>query len=149
MKILRYVLVLTAMVAMTVSYTSCDKDIDPEVDAKQNYWFDFKLTNPGSLNADAQARFTVLVDSVIFGEVYDDPDAKTHYPMYCSEAYARENFNKIVALPNAESDIVQKIMLPVSKIQNVRDFEVTMTLSKDSMKTVLASKVYKAAEVLN
>ena len=148
MKILRYVLVLTAMVAMTVSYTSCDKDIDPEVDAKQNYWFDFKLTNPGSLNADAQARFTVLVDSVIFGEVYDDPIAKTHYPMYCSEAYARENFNKIVALPNAESDIVQKIMLPVSKIQNVRDFEVTMTLSKDSMKTVLASKVYKAAEVL-
>lgn len=149
MKILRYVLMLTAMVAMSVSYTSCDKDIDPDVDAKQNYWFDFKLTNPGSLNAAAQARFTVLVDSVIFGEVYDDPVARTHYPLYCSESYARENFNKIVSLPNSESDIVQKIMLPVSQIQNVRDFEVTMTLSKDSMNTVLASKVYRASEVLN
>lgn len=148
MKILRYVIVLTAMVAMSVSYTSCDRDVNPDVDAKENYWFDFKLTNPGSLNAAAQARFTELVDSVIFGGVYDDPDARTHYPMYCTESYARENFNKIVALPNSENDIVQKIMLPVSKIQNVRDFEVSMTLSKDSMKTVLATKVYKAAEVL-
>ena len=148
MKILRYVLVLTAMVAMSASYMSCSKDIDPEVDAKQNYWFDFKLSNPGSLNDEAQAKFTELVDEVIFGNAYDDPDARTHYPLYCSEDYARMNFNKVAALPNSESDIVQKIMKPVSQIQNVRDFEVTMTLSKDSMKTVLATKVYKAAEVL-
>ena len=149
MKVLRYVIVLTAMVAMSVGYTSCDKDIDPKVDAKQNYWFDFQLTNPGSLNTVAQTRFTELVDSVIFGNAYDNPYTKTHFPIYSTESYARENFNKIVSLPNSESDIVQKIMLPVSQIQNVRDFEVTMTLSKDSMNTVLASKVYRASEVLN
>ena len=143
MKNLRYVVVLMAMVAMSVSYTSCSKDIEPDVDAKENFWFDFKLSNPGSLNEAAQTRFTELVDSVIYGS-----KGATHYPIYNTESYARENFNKIVALPNSENDIVQKIMLPVSKIQNVRDFEVSMTLSKDSMKTVLATKVYKAAEVL-
>ena len=149
MKNLRYVIVLMAMGAVSMSYTSCSKDIDPEVDAKENFWFDFKLSNPGSLNTAAQARFPALVDSVIFGDVYDNPETRTHYPIYNTEAYARENFNKIVALPNSESDIVQKIMLPVSRIQNVKDFEVTMTLSKDSMNTVLATKVYKAQEVLN
>lgn len=148
MKNLRYVIVLMAMVAVSVSYTSCSKDIDPEIDAKENFWFDFKLSNPGSLNTVAQTRFTELVDSVIFGNAYDDPIAKTHYPIYNTEAYARANFDKIVALPNNENDIVQKIMLPVSRIQNVKDFEVTMTLSKDSMNTVLATKVYRAQEVL-
>ena len=148
MKNLRYVIVLMAMVAVSVSYTSCSKDIEPEIEAKENFWFDFKLSNPGSLNTAAQTRFTELVDSVIFGGVYDNPVTKTHYPIYNTEAYARANFDKIVALPNSESDIVQKIMLPVSKIQNVKDFEVTMTLSKDSMNTVLATKVYKAQEVL-
>ena len=64
MKNLRYVVVLMAMVAMSVSYTSCSKDIEPDVDAKENFWFDFKLSNPGSLNATAQARFTALVDSM-------------------------------------------------------------------------------------
>ena len=148
MKNLRYVIVLMAMVAVSMSYTSCSKDIDPEIDAKENFWFDFKLSNPGSLNTVAQTRFTELVDSVIFGNAYDDPIAKTHYPIYNTESYARANFNKIVALPNSENDIVQKIMLPVSRIQNVKDFEVTMTLSKDSMNTVLATKVYRAQEVL-
>ena len=74
MKNLRYVIVLMAMVAVSLSYTSCSKDIDPEVEAKENFWFDFKLSNPGSLNATAQARFTALVDSVIFGDVYDNTD---------------------------------------------------------------------------
>lgn len=144
MKILKYVFVLMVVAAMSASYTSCSKDVDPDVDAKENFWFDFSLTNPGSLNAAAQARFTDLVDSVIYGS-----KGATHYPIYSTESYARENFNKVASLPNEESDIVQKIMLPVSRIQNVRDFEVTMTLSKDSTRTTLATKVYKAQEVLN
>jgi hypothetical protein len=60
-------------------------------------------------------------------------------------------------VPANESDIVQKIMKPTSAFDGIqdktgaikKDFVVTMTLSKDSMRTVLATKEWKAAEVLN
>lgn len=148
MKILKYVAVLLAVVAMSASFASCDKEVDPKVDAKQNYWIDLTLSNPGSLSTAAQARFVELKDTTIYGE----KNIKImEHPLYCTQDYALQNFNTVIAVPNAESDIVQKIMLPTSQYDgsSKRDFEVTLTLSKDSMQTVIASKVFRAAEVLN
>lgn len=148
MKILKYVAVLLAVVAMSATFASCDKEVDPKVDAKQNYWIDLTLSNPGSLSSAAQARFVELKDTTIYGE----KNIKIlEHPLYCTQDYALQNFNAVIAVPNTESDIVQKIMLPTSQYDgsSKRDFEVTLTLSKDSMQTVIASKVFRAAEVLN
>jgi len=145
MKKLKYIFIVLAVVAMGMTYASCSKDADPEVDAKDYYLIEFTLSNPGSLNAAAQTRFSELVDTIFWGD-----KGATHYPMYVSEARARENFEALAALPNSEADIVQKVMLPVSKIQNVRDFVVTMSLLQgDTTKTELESKLYRASEVLS
>ena len=70
------------------------------------------------------------------------------HPMYVTEDYAINNFNAVVAVPNSESDLVQKIMLPVAKLGKTKSFDVTMTLSRDSMRTTLASHVFRGDEVL-
>ena len=156
MKIYKFVTVLLAVLAMSATFFSCDRDNDitgdPMADHtqgdKQDYWIDFTLSNPGSLSAAAQARFVELKDTTIYGEKLIKV---IEHPMYVTLDYATNNFNKVAALPNAENDIVQKVMLPISLFDGAqkKDFDVTMTLSKDSMRTVLATKVWKASEVLN
>lgn len=156
MKIYKFVTVLVAVLAMSATFFSCDRDNDitgdPMADHtqgdKQDYWIDFTLSNPGSLSAAAQARFVELKDTTIYGEKLIKV---IEHPMYVTLDYATNNFNKVAALPNAENDIVQKVMKPISLFDGVqkKDFDVTMTLSKDSMRTVLATKVWKASEVLN
>ena len=156
MKIYKFVTVLLAVLAMSATFFSCDRDNDitgdPMADHtqgdKQDYWIDFTLSNPGSLSEAAQARFVELKDTTIYGEKLIKV---IEHPMYVTLDYAMNNFNKVAALPNAENDIVQKVMLPTSLIDGAqkKDFAVTMTLSKDSMRTVLATKVWNASEVLN
>jgi hypothetical protein len=158
MKIYKYVTVLLAVLAMSATFFSCDRDNDitgdPMADHtqgdKQDYWIDFTLSNPGSLSAAAQARFVELKDTTIYGEKLIKV---IEHPMYVELDYAMKSFNSVAALPNAENDIVQKVMLPTSLFDDAknpkRDFAVTMTLSKDSMRTVLATKVWNASEVLN
>ena len=156
MKIYKYVTVLLAVLAMSATFFSCDRDNDitgdPMADHtqgdKQDYWIDFTLSNPGSLSDSAQARFVELKDTTIYGEKLIKV---IEHPMYVTLDYATNNFNKVAALSNEENDIVQKVMKPISLFDGVqkKDFDVTMTLSKDSMRTVLATKVWKASEVLN
>ena len=156
MKIYKYVTVLLAVLAMSATFFSCDRDNDitgdPMADHtqgdKQDYWIDFTLSNPGSLSAAAQARFVELKDTTIYGEKLIKV---IEHPMYVTLDYATNNFNKVAALSNEENDIVQKVMKPISLFDGVqkKDFDVTMTLSKDSMRTVLATTVWKASEVLN
>lgn len=158
MKIYKYVTVLLAVLAMSATFFSCDRDNDitgdPMADHtqgdKQDYWIDFTLSNPGSLSDSAQARFVELKDTTIYGEKLIKV---IEHPMYVTLDYATNNFNKVAALSNEENDIVQKVMLPTSLFDDAknpkRDFSVTMTLSKDSMRTVLATKVWNASEVLN
>jgi hypothetical protein len=158
MKIYKFVTVLVAVLAMSATFFSCDRDNDitgnPMADHtqgdKQDYWIDFTLSNAGSLSAAAQARFVELKDTTIYGEKLIKV---IEHPMYESLDYVMNNFNRVAALPNAENDIVQKVMLPTSLFDDAknpkRDFAVTMTLSKDSMRTVLATKVWNASEVLN
>lgn len=156
MKIYKFVTVLLAVLAMSATFFSCDRDNDitgdPMADHtqgdKQDYWIDFTLSNPGSLSAAAQARFVELKDTTIYGEKLIKV---IEHPMYVTLDYATNNFNKVAALSNEENDIVQKVMKPISLYDGVqkKDFDVTMTLSKDSMRTVLATKVWKASEVLN
>ena len=158
MKVLRYLIVLVAMTAVSTTFFSCDREnditgkpvVDPneEVDGKRMYWIDFQLSNAGSLSQAAQDRFVELRDTVIYG---DKGIKIIEHPMYVTKDYALTNFNKVVSLPNSESDLVQKIMKPTSEFggANIRDFVVTMSLSVDSMKTVIATHDFRAADVLN
>lgn len=162
MKIFKYVSVFVAFAAMSLTFISCDRDNDitgnPMADHtngdKQDYWIDFTLSNPGSLSAAAQARFVELKDTTIYG---DKLIKVIEHPMYETLDYVMKKFNAVAAGPANESDIVQKIMKPTSAYDGIqdktgaikKDFVVTMTLSKDSMRTVLATKEWKAAEVLN
>jgi hypothetical protein len=154
MKIYKIVSVFVAVVAMSLTFISCDRDNDitgnPFADhttgGVQDYWINFELSNPGSLSEAAKARFTELVGEVIYG----DKNVKIiDHPMYNTEEYVRNNFNAVKAIPAAESDIVQKIMIPTFCVDTVGgvchdDFEVKMTLSKDSMRTELATFTWNA-----
>ena len=162
MKIYKYVTVLLAVMAMSATFFSCDRDNDitgePMADHtqgnKQDYWIDFQLTNPGSLSPAAQARFVELKDTVVFGEKLIKV---IEHPIYETLEYVTDNFNRVANLPVEENDIVQKVMKPTSAFDGIldktgaikKDFVVTMTLSKDSMRTVLATYDWKAADVLN
>ena len=156
MKALKYLSVLLVMLAMSATFFSCDRDnditapavVDPnaEVNGKTMYWIDFNISNPGSLSQAAQDRFVELRDTVIYGS---KGIKVIEHPMYVTRDYATKNFNAVANVPASESDIVQKIMIPTAKIQKVRDFAVTMTLSKDSMRTTLATYTWEAANVIS
>ena len=71
--------------------------------------------------------------------------------MYVTRDYAETNFKAVAAVSAAESDIVQKIMRRTALVDTPAvhlDFVVTMTLSKDSMRTVLNSYSWEASKVL-
>lgn len=126
-------------------------DHNQEVNGKQDYWFTFELSNPGSLSQEAQTEFTQKIMEVIYPEDWAKGVREIKFiehPMYVTEDYAINNFNAVVAVPNSESDLVQKIMLPVAKLGKTKSFDVTMTLSRDSMRTTLASHVFRGDEVL-
>lgn len=155
MKINKYVTVLLTVAAMASTFVSCSRDNDitgdPMADhnqgSKQDYWIDFQLSNAGSLSEAAQARFIELRDTTLYGEKLIKI---IEHPMYCTEDYARNNFNKVAALSNEENDIVQKVMIPTFCVDTIggvnhSDFTVTMTLSKDSMRTVIATHSWDAA----
>jgi hypothetical protein len=148
---------LLAVMAMSVAFTSCEKEGDitgqpladhnVSVDGKQDYWIDFTLSDAGSLSQKAQSRFVELRDTTIYGE---KGIKIIEHPLYVTEAYARDNFSKVAALSNDENDIVQKVMIPTFCVDTVggvchNDFVVTMTLSRDSMRTVIATHSWNAS----
>lgn len=160
MKIFKYVTVLLAVAAMSVSFTSCNKENDitgnpiadhtQDVDGKQDYWISFTL-NPGSLNAEAITLFNTTFAEQIYPEDYAKGEHEIDFlehPMYVTEEYARNNFNRIKALSSSENDIVQKVMKPVAQFAKTKDFDVVMTLSKDNMETVLDTYTFRGQEVL-
>ena len=154
MKIYKIVSVFVAVVAMSLTFISCDRDNDitgnPFADhttgGVQDYWINFELSNTGNLTDAAQTRFKELVGEVI----YSDKNVNImDHPIYNTEDYVRNNFNRVAALSNEENDIVQKIMIPTFCVDTVGgvchdDFEVKMTLSKDSMRTELATFTWNA-----
>jgi hypothetical protein len=161
MKIYKYVTVLLAVAAMSSTFMSCDRDNDitgdpmadhnKEVNGKQDYWIDFALSNPGTLSEDAKTLFTQKIVEVIYPEDWANGVREIKFiehPMYNTQDYVLNNFNAVVALPNSESDIVQKIMLPVARLGQTKSFDVTMTLSKDSMRTAITSHVFRGDDVL-
>ncbi len=160
MKIYKYVTVLLAFAAMSATFISCDRDNDVTGDpfadhtrgAKQDYWISFEL-NPGSLRAEAVTFYNATLAEQIYPDDYASGTREIKFiehPIYESETYVRNNFNKVAALSNEENDIVQKVMIPTFCADTIggrcpNDFTVTMTLSKDSMRTVLATHTWNAA----
>ena len=151
MKIFKYAIALFAIVAMTASVSSCSKDVDDrmadKVEAKQNFWMEFSLSNPGSLDATAQTEFIKLFNKEIYG-IENKVNEITCNPLYVTEDYARANWDKLVNLPNKDNDVIQKVMKPIAESTGVKDFEVTVVFSKDEKQTILGTMVYRAAEVL-
>lgn len=163
MKIYKYVTVLFAVAAMAATFVSCDKDNDitgdpmadhnQEVNGKQDYWFSFELSNPGSLSEEAKTVFTQKIVEVIYPEDWAKGVREIKFiehPVYETKDYVMRNFDAVVALPDSESDLVQKIMIPTFCVDTVggvchNDFVVTMTLSKDSMRTTLATHSWNAS----
>ena len=144
MKIFKYVTMLVAALAMTTTFSSCDKEVDPDVDAKQNYWMELTLSNPGSLSAAAQATFNNLVEEVVYG-------GGDHFAIYNTESYARNNFNAVVESMTPSSDFAQHVVLPTALVDRTRDFEFTFTLSRQDgeNKTQLDSHVFRAADLVS
>ena len=166
MKINKIVTVLLAVVAMTATFASCsrDKDItgDPFADhsktnayGEKNYWINFELSNAGSLNADVQAQFPQIVGIV----VYQNKDIKIYdQPIYETESYVRNNFQKIVDYENSNEDgDIREIIKQTSEYANgVKDFAVSMVLYSDTVhvgedvefRNQLNSYTWNAASVL-
>ena len=161
MKILKYAIALFAIVAMTASVSSCSKDVDDrmadKVEAKQNFWMEFSISNPGSLPSTTVTYkkltysgieyFNILFNLEIYG-IENKVNELTCNPLYVTEDYARANWDKLVNLPNKDNDVIQKVMKPVAEETGVKDFEVTVVFSKDEKQTILGTMVYRAAEVL-
>jgi len=143
MKTFKYVTMLLALFAMAATFTSCDKDVDPDVDAKQNYWIEISMTNPGSLNATGQQTFSDLVEEVVYG-------GGKHYAMYCTEDYAKTNFQAVIQSMTASSDFATKVVQPTAAAGGASNFEFTITLSRQDgeSKTQLDSHTFNAASLM-
>lgn len=155
MKILKYVAAAVAAVAMTFSFSSCSRDLDPDVDAKGWYRCEITLANAGSLSEEGQQAFSDAVDAA-----YGIDKGTAHPFSYVTKAYMQNAFNTIVALPASESDIIQKVIIPVAQSQGVKDFTVKFALQEqktttnadgEEVKDVtdLQSVEYRAADYAN
>lgn len=160
MKIFKFIAVVLTIVAMSSTFVSCNRDNDitgnpfadhgQEVDGKQDYWISFEL-NSTSLSSEAIAFYNATLAEQIYPDDYAAGAREIKFiehPMYVTEEYARNNFNKVKNIPAAENDFVQKVMVPVAQFAKTKDFDVVMTLSKDNMTTVLDSYTFRGQEVL-
>ena len=147
MKILKYVTAACAAVALMISFSSCSRDLDPEVDAMGWYRCEISLASQGSLSTEGVEAFEDAVDH-----------GATHYYSNCSKAYMENNYNTIVALPNSENEIFTKIIASVVASQGVSDFTVKFALEEqvsstnadgETVKDVkeLKSVIYKASDL--
>jgi len=158
MKIYKYLTVFLAFVAMSATFISCDRDNDitgdPFADHTQgdvqDYWISFELT-PGSLTQEEIAFYNATLAEQIYPDDYAAGTREIKFiehPMYVTEEYARNNFNRVKSIPASENDIVQKVMVAVAKKAKKKDFDVTMKLSKNNMETVLDTYVFAGSQVL-
>lgn len=158
MKIFKFLTVLLTLAAMSTVFVSCNRDNDITGDPfadhtqgeKQDYWISFEL-NPGSLTEEEIAFYNSTFAEQIFPDDYAAGAREINFiehPMYVTEEYARNNFNKVKAIPAADNDIVQKVMVPVAMKARAKNFDVTMKLSKNNMETVLDTYVFRGEVVL-
>ncbi len=151
MRIFKYAIVLLAMMAVSVTFSSCSKDVDKRVaddlEGKEFFWMEFSLSNPGSLDAEGKVDFIQTFNFQVYG-VENKVDELMCNPMYCTQDYATNNWNRFCALSLAENEFVTKVMVPVANRTGATDFEVTVTFSKNEKKDVLGTKVFKVSEAL-
>ena len=119
MKIMKYVAAAFAAVAMTLSFSSCSRDLDPDVDSMGWYRCEVTLDNQGSLSEEGVAAFEDAVNAA-----YGLEHGATHYFSHCTKAYMESNYNATVALSNDKNEIFTKIIAPVVASQGVSDFTV-------------------------
>lgn len=121
MKIFKYVVALVAILSMTFSFTSCSKDVNPDVDAKQWYLIEFAVASQGSLTDAEVALFDAKVTEVIYAGQTD------RYPMFVTSDYAYNSFNTIAG-KGKNSDVQKKVVNAIVKETGKKDFQVSMTM---------------------
>lgn len=145
MKILKYVAAIVALIAMTFSFSSCSRELDPDNpnDGKSWYRCEIAIDNAGSLTEEQQTTLSNTID-VIIGLDKNE----SHPYSFCTKEYMQTNFNKIVALSASENDIIQKIIIPVANETGVKDFTVKFVLQQKNGDdaTDLQTVVYKASD---
>lgn len=157
MKILKYVAAVITLIAMTFSFSSCSRELDPDNpnDGKSWYRCDIVLDNPGSLSEADQTVFANTVDVTIGLEKNE-----AHPYTFCHKDYMETNFNNIVALDASKNDIIQKIIIPVAQQTGVKDFTVKFVLQERKTTTDsegnqvnqavdLKTVIYKASDFAN
>lgn len=125
MKILKYVAAVITLIAMTFSFSSCSRELDPDNpnDGKSWYRCDIVLDNAGSLTEEQQTLFSNTVDVTI------GLDKNEAHPFtFCQKNYMQTNFNAIAATEASKNDIIQKIIVPVANKTGVKDFTVKLVL---------------------
>ena len=158
MKIFKFLTVLLTLAAMSTVFVSCNRDNDITGDPfadhtqgeKQDYWISFELKS-ASLSSEAIAFYNATLAEQIYPDDYAAGTREIKFiehPMYVTEEYARNNFNRVKNIPAAENDLVQKVMVPVALFAKTKDFEIVMTLSKNNMETVLDTYTFRGQEVL-
>lgn len=148
MKIFKFLAAVLALVAMTFSFSSCSRELNPDDPNEGKGWYrcEVAVDNAGSLSDEQKTLLSNTIDETM------GLDANATHPFtYCHQDYMETNYNKIVALSASESDIIQKIIIPVAKSTGVKDFSVKFVLQKrngtadDSEVTDLKSVSYTAA----
>ena len=121
MKIFKFVAAVIALIAMTFSFSSCSRELDPDNpnDGKGWYRCEIAIDHAGSLTEEQQTLLSNTIDVTIG---LDKNEA--HPYTFIHEADMRTNYNKIVALSASENDIIQKIIVPVANTTGVKDFTV-------------------------
>lgn len=133
MKITKYLAAMIPALAMVFSFSSCSKDVDPEVDAKANYLFEFTI-QPGSLSEEAQIALQDTIDSKIWGGV-----GATHYPLYSTKEYAVQSYNLAVA---DDAYMLNEIVNPLADEFNVLDFSIKLRVLDKDNNEIIGGKTY-------
>lgn len=133
MKICKYLAALLPALAMVFSFSSCSKDVDPEVEQKANYTFIFKL-EPGSMSAEAQQTLNDSIDSKIYGSV-----GAPHNALYTTKEYAIKSYTLATA---TDEYMLDEIVNPIADKFNVLDFSLSLSVVDEAGNEVIGGKTY-------
>ncbi len=124
---MKYISAVFAVVVMVLSFCSCSRELEPEVDSKGWYRCEVSLASQGSLTTEGVAAFEDAVN-----DAYGLTHGATHYFTHCTLEYMENAYNTTVALPNDKNEIFTKIISSVVESQGVSDFTVKFALEEQT-----------------
>lgn len=133
MKICKYLAALLPALAMVFSFSSCSKEVDPDVDEKANYTFIFKI-DPGSLSEEQLQTLNDSIDSKIYGSV-----GAPHNALYSTKEYAVKSYTLATA---SDDFMLDEIVNPIADEFNVLDFAINLSVNDEDGNEIIGGKKY-------